>query len=75
MFNDRIDKVLRHLLLDHILAPPTFTAGTPRVLTSTGTVDHDVYNAHNAGDWTKKTKPKRNLYPSDHRPASVMVRV
>ena len=75
IFFDRIDRELRHLLLDHILVPPTFTKGTPKVLKPTATVEHTAYLNQNDADWTKNKKPDRNLYPSDHRPASVTIRI
>lgn len=75
IFNDRIDKVLRQILLDHLLVPPTFLKGKPKVLPETARVEHKAYLKENAGDWTKKKKPARKKYPSDHRPVTVEIRV
>lgn len=74
VFNDRVDLTLRRLLLDHILVTPEMQTGTPRVLASTATVEHAAYLAENEGDWTKKKKPSRTRYPSDHRPVSITIR-
>lgn len=75
VFFDVLDRVLREILLDHILVPPQFLNSTgPRVIPSSGRVETDIYLAHNDGDWSRRTKPNRDSYPSDHRPASVTVR-
>lgn len=75
IFNDRLDKVLRKILLDHLLVTPQFlkTSGL-RVNRQSAKVEHTAYLAQNSGDWSKKTKPDRMLYPSDHRPVSVSVK-
>ena len=75
VFFDVLDKQLREVLLDHILVPPQFLGSTGlRVDASTGQIDQAEYLAHNDGDWTKREKPDRESYPSDHRPASVIVK-
>ncbi len=75
VFFDKLDKKLRRLLLDHILVPPQFLSATGlRVDPNSAKVEHSAYLSVNVGDWSKKTKPKRKDYPSDHRPASVLVR-
>lgn len=75
VFFDQLDKELRQVLLDHMLVPPQFLASTGlRVEAATGIIEHDAYLAENEADWTKKSKPDRKKYPSDHRPASVVVK-
>jgi len=74
IFFDRIDRELRSLQLDHLLATPALSAGTPRVLSDTAVIEHTAYLNHNDGDWTQNDKPNREDYPSDHRPASVLLR-
>lgn len=75
IFFDRIDNTLRPLLLDHLLVPPGFFKGTPRVVKPSARIEHVAYKKENEGEWSKKKKPARKKYPSDHRPASVKVRV
>lgn len=75
VFFDVLDRVLREVLLDHILVPPQFLNSSGlRVVASTGKVETEIYLDHNDGDWSRRTKPDRDTYPSDHRPASVIVR-
>jgi len=74
IFYDRIDGEVRQLFLDHFLALPEFLTGSPRVDAGTATVEHTAYMGENEGDWSRRTKPNRHLYPSDHRPCSVVVR-
>ena len=75
VFFDVLDRQLRQILLDHILVPPQFLSSSGlRVDALTGQVDTAEYLAHNDGDWTRRNKPDRDTYPSDHRPASVIVR-
>lgn len=74
VFFDVLDDELRQILLDHILVPPQFLEPSGlRVRASTGQVETEIYLEHNDGDWTKNDKPDRDSYPSDHRPASVIV--
>jgi endonuclease/exonuclease/phosphatase family metal-dependent hydrolase len=74
IFNDRIDRELRKLLLDHLLVTPELLSGPLKVMLSSAKVEQDAYERENEGDWSRKTKPKRKLYPSDHRPATVEIR-
>jgi len=75
IFFDKLDKVLRKPLLDHLLVTPEFLKNTGlRVLPSTAKIEHTAYLKQNSGDWTKNKKPKRTLYPSDHRPATLTVK-
>ncbi len=75
IFFDQLDKQLRRVLLDHILIPPQFLASSGlRVDASSGKVEHARYLAENTGDWSTNSKPDRKTYPSDHRPASVLVK-
>lgn len=75
VFFDRLDRELRQILLDHIMATPHFSGSTGlRVDKASATIEHAAYLAENTGDWTRNSKPQRKKYPSDHRPVSVLVR-
>lgn len=74
IFYDRIDREVRELFLDHFLTFDDFLSGPLRLDAGTATIEHAAYLAENEGNWSLTTKPDRHLYPSDHRPASVVVR-
>lgn len=73
IFFDRLDGQLRKILLDHLMATPELMSGSLKVDPSSATIEHTAYLAENTGNWTNRTKPDRQTYPSDHRPASVLV--
>jgi hypothetical protein len=75
VFYDRIDKVIRELLLDHFLISPQFLSGAIRVKADTARVEHAAYTSQSAVNWHRKSKPKRKKYSSDHRPISVVVKI
>lgn len=72
---DKIDKRISKPLLDHCLVSPKFTSGNLKVKTNTASIEHDTYMNYNEADWSKKSKPNREKYPSDHRPATIQIKL